>query len=352
MRYRTDGTKLRRWPRRVVYTGLILLALFVVGAGTAHFVYNSNLKPVKAAGAPSQHFVVNSGSSVTAIGTDLYNQKLIRSAWAFRLYVDAKDLRGSLQAGTYTLSPSSSTPQIVDKLVKGQVTTDLVTILPSQRLDQIKTAFIKAGYGSAEVDAALDPAQYAGSPALADKPASANLEGFLYPDSYQKDANTSANTIVAESLKEMETQLTPSIRAAFASEGLSVYQGVTLASIVEQEVSRSADRAQAAQVFLKRLSIDMPLGSDVTAFYGARLNGQAPSTTYDSTYNTLLHKGLPPGPISNVSSSSLSAVAHPAGTDWLYFVSGDNGTTYFSRTAEEHDALTAQYCHKLCSATP
>ncbi len=96
----------------------------------------------------------------------------------------------------------------------------------------------------------------------------------------------------------------------------------------------------------------IPLGSDVTAYYGARINGQPPSTSYDSPYNTLLHKGLPPGPISNVSDSSLSAVAHPANTDWLYFVSGDNGNTYFSKTLEEHQALTAQYCHKLCSATP
>jgi UPF0755 protein len=352
MRYRSDRKKQRLWPRRVVMTGLILLGLFVAGAGAAHLVYNNNLKPLQASGAASQHFVINSGSSVTNIGTNLYRQKLIRSVWAFQLYVDVKNLRGSLQAGTYTLSPSTSTPQIVSTLVSGKVTTDLVTILPSQRLDQIKTAFIKAGYSSAFVNAALASAQYASSPALADKPASANLEGFLYPDSYQKDANTGPDAIVTESLKEMEAQLTPTIRAAFAAEGLSVYQGVTLASIVEQEVSHNSDRAQAAQVFLKRLSINMPLGSDVTAFYGARLNGQSPSTTYDSSYNTLLHKGLPPGPISNVSASSLNAVAHPSSTDWLYFVSGDNGTTYFSRTAQEHDALTVQYCHKLCSATP
>jgi UPF0755 protein len=219
-------------------------------------------------------------------------------------------------------------------------------------LDQIKTSFVRAGYSSQAVDAAFNSAQYAASPALADKPAGASLEGFLYPDSYQKDANTDASTIVSESLKEMEQHLTPDIRAAFAAQGLSVYQGVTLASIVEQEVSKTSDRTQAAQVFLTRLHTGMALGSDVTAFYGARINGQAPSTTYDSPYNTLLHKGLPPGPISNVSESSLEAVAHPASTDWLFFVSGDNGNTYFSRTVEEHEALTAQYCHKLCSGAP
>jgi len=340
----------RRWPRRVVRVGLVLVVLFVIGAVVAHFVYDNNLKAIKPAGAPGQHFVVNSGDAVATIGANLYSQKLIRSAWAFRLYVDAKDLRADLQAGTYTITPSDSTPKIVDQLVKGKVTTDLVTILPAQRLDQVKSAFLKAGYSQAEVEAAFNPAQYEGSPALADKPPSASLEGFLYPDSYQKDASTTANQIVAESLSEMDKHLSPDIRSAFATEGLSVYQGVTLSSIVEQEVSHPADRAQVAQVFLKRLQTGMMLGSDVTATYGARLNGLQPSLTYDSSYNTLIHTGLPPGPISNVSESSLTAVAHPANTDWLYFVSGDNGNTYFSKTLEEHQALTAQYCHKLCSA--
>jgi len=70
--------------------------------------------------------------------------------------------------------------------------------------------------------------------------------------------------------------------------------------------------------------------------------------SYDSPYNTLIHAGLPPSPISTVSLSSLNAAAHPASTDWLYFVAGDDGTTYFSHTFAEHDALAQKYCHKLC----
>ncbi|HSH18765.1 MAG TPA: endolytic transglycosylase MltG, partial [Candidatus Saccharimonadales bacterium] len=74
--------------------------------------------------------------------------------------------------------------------------------------------------------------------------------------------------------------------------------------------------------------------------------------TFESSYNTYSNKGLPPGPISNVTQSSLQAVARPAGTDWTYFVSGDDGRTHFSRTLAEHEALTAQYCRKLCSLNP
>jgi UPF0755 protein len=184
---------------------------------------------------------------------------------------------------------------------------------------------------------------------LADKPANASLEGLLYPDSFQKDANTNPSQIISESLVEMGQHLTPSLQAAFAAEGLTTYQGITLASIVEQEVSKPSDQAQAAQVFLSRLKLNMPLGSDVTALYGAIVAGQTPSLTYNSPYNTLLHTGLPPTPISNVNAQALNAVAHPANTNWLYFVTGDNGTTYFEQTAQQHQADTNAYCHVLCS---
>jgi UPF0755 protein len=92
----------------------------------------------------------------------------------------------------------------------------------------------------------------------------------------------------------------------------------------------------------------MMLGSDVTARYGAILAGQAPSLTYDSAYNTLLHTGLPPTPISSVNATSLAAATHPANTNWLYFVSGDNGNTYFSTTLQQQQADKQTYCHKLC----
>ncbi len=174
------------------------------------------------------------------------------------------------------------------------------------------------------------------------------LEGLLWPDSYQKQPDTDPAVIVRESLVAMGQHLTPDVQAAFATQGLTTYQGVTLASIIIQEVNKPQDQAQAAQVFLKRLKAGMMLGSDVTARYGAFAADRAPSLSYDSPYNTLLHTGLPLGPISTLNSSSLMAATHPAATDWLYFVAGDDGTTYFSSTLAEHQALTAKYCHKLC----
>lgn len=343
------GIKRRHWPRRVVALVLTLIVLAVAGGVGVQRWYAVNLEPVSSSTA-KKYITITEGTTLSVIAVQLKNAGLIRSDQAFTWYVSVHNERDKLKAGTYNLTPNMSTPQIAETIVDGKVATDLVTILPAQRLDQIRQAFIKSGFKATDVDAALEPTQYRSDyPALADNPPSASLEGFLYPDSFQKTATTSPRTIIEESLTEMQDHLTPDIRTGFAARGLTVYQGVTLASIVEQEVSSQDDRNQVAQVFLKRLSIDMPLGSDVTAYYGAVHDGLAPSLSYDSPYNTRLHKGLPPGPISNVSASSLQAVAHPASTDWLYFVAGDDGLTHFAKTEAEHNDNVSKYCQKLCS---
>ena len=338
----------RRWPRRVLL--LVGIGLIVVVGVTVAVrqVYFSNLKPVNASNRSVQSVTIEPGSTVDEIGKQLQDAGLIRSAWAFKLYVSSKEARGDLQAGTYSFYPAQSVAEIVALLTHGKVTTDLVTILPGQRLDQIRASLQAYGFSEQEIDAALDPAKVEGHAALVDKPRGASLEGYLYPESFQKTANTTALAIVTQSLDEMEKRLTPDLRQAFAVQGLSTYQGIIMASIVEKEAAHEADRAQIAQIYLKRLRIGMRLGADPTAYYGARLAGAPLTVGFESPYNTYLHDGLPPTPISNVSEGSLQAVAHPASTDWLYFVAGDDGVTHFSKTLAEHEAATQQYCTKAC----
>jgi len=348
MRYSARPPK-RHAPRRLLVVIAVLLVLLAGATLYVRHVYFRDLEPLASSSQKAQLVTVAQGASADAIAKQLKDAGLIRSAWAFKLYVSSKNVRTGLEAGTYSLDASQSVAQIVSLMTHGKVATDLVTILPAQRLDQISSALRNYGFSADDIKMALDPATYANNPALVDKPAAANLEGYLYPDSYQKTSNTTAKEVILESLKEMDAQLTPDIRAAFASEGLSTYQGITLASVVEQEVSTQSDRQQAAQVFISRLKQGSPLGSDVTAYYGSQIAGHGKSLQYDSPYNTLIHTGLPPTPISNVNASALQAVAHPANTDWLYFVTGDDGVTHFSHTLAEHQAATAQYCHKLCS---
>jgi UPF0755 protein len=349
MKYNKDK-KRRRVPSRVWMLFLTIIVLAIGGTILAQTIYNRDLKPVST-NPKSQLFSVNEGSSVKQIAAKLKSSSLVRSSWAFELFVHTHEQASNLQAGTYALSPSEPLSKIVSILSQGKVATKLVTILPGKSVDQIKADLINDGFSPSSVDSALNPAQYSDLPVLAFKPTSVDsLEGLLWPDSFQKQSDTSPSTIIQESLSEMAEHLTPSVQAAFASEGLSTYQGLTLSSIVNQEVSKPSDAPQVAQVFLTRLKGGMPLQSDATARYGAVEAGQAPSLSYNSPYNTYLHTGLPPSPISTVSETALNAAAHPAATNWLYFVTGDDGTTYFSTTLAQHQQQTAQYCHKLCSS--
>lgn len=342
------GAKYSRGTRRLIKLGLVLLAAIIIGSIWVRQVYNHDLQPVSN-DQQTQIFTVAQGASLKQIAANLQTQHLIRSAWAFELYVHSKELSDKLQAGTYALAPSETTTQIVSTITNGHISSRLVTILPGRRIDQVRADLINDGFTPNDVDLALDPGQYSDLPVMSYKPAGVTtLEGLLWPDSWYKDANSNAADIVRKSLTAMGQYLTADVQAAFASENLTVYQGLTLASIIDQEVSKPADQAQAAQVFLTRLRSGSDLGSDVTANYGAIAAGLKPSLSYDSPYNTLIHPGLPPTPISTISQSSLYAAMHPASTNWLYFVTGDDGTTYFSTNLQDHQALTQKYCHKLC----
>jgi UPF0755 protein len=338
---------------------MIVLAVVAVLAGCSLFavkrIYSDNLRAMNPNVKTEVVVAIPAGSSLAEIAASLKAKGLIRADWAFLQYVRSHALSNSIQAGTYRLNISQDVGSIVKDLVAGKVAVDLFTILPGQRINQIRDAFIKGGYDEVVVDKALDPSNYTNMTVLVDKPATATLEGYLYPDSYQRTADTLPSTIVRASLNEMGNALTADLRSAYSTKGLTTYNAITLASIVEREVNSQEDRATAAQVFFKRTSIGMMLGSDVTACYGAIVAGVMKSgdncnnyVGYDSPYNTRLHVGLPPGPISNVSKSGLIAVARPSATDYLYFVAGDDGTTHFSKTIAEHNAATVQYCKKLC----
>jgi UPF0755 protein len=338
----------RRFPRTFWWAIGVVLLLLVAGTALSRHFYNQDLGPVSSS-QQIQIFTVEQGIGLKQIAANLHKKHLIRSAWAFELYVHGKGKSASLQAGSYAFTPSQSTPEIADIMTKGRVSTRLVTILPGRRIDQVRADLINYGFAPAAVDHALDPSLYADLPVVSYLPAGNNLEGLLWPESFEKGPDTPPEDIIRQSLTLMGQHVTPDLQAAFAAEGLTPYQGITLASIVTQEVNKPADQAQAAQVFMSRLRNGTALGSDVTARYGAIAAGQSPSNlSYDSPYNTHLHTGLPPSPISTVTANALDATAHPANTNWLFFVTGDDGTTHFSSTLEQHQALTKQYCHKLC----
>lgn len=343
--------ELKKNKRKIFYFScMLLLIVLIIAALGIRYTYDKNIGPVSSS-ANSVDVIIPIGASLRQIGSILKSHDVIRSTWAFEWYVrNDKSARNYLDAGTYSLRPNLDVAQIVLILTNGQQQGKLVTILPGQRIDQIETSLIRDGFSKSDVISSLQLSDYVNSyPMLQFAPSGATLEGFLYPNSFAKDSTTKASKIINESLTEMQTNLTPSIVSGFNSEGLNIFQGITIASIVEQEVSNLKDKPIVAQIFLSRYKMGMMLGSDVTAYYGSIVAGLKPSLTYPSLYNTLINTGLPPGPISNITKADLEAVAHPAKTDYLYFVSGDNGVTYYSITLQQHEQQTAQYCIKLCS---
>ena len=209
------------------------------------------------------------GTTAPEIGDILHDKGLIQSSLSFDIYTRVNNYRNNLQAGGYKFTQSLSVEEIVAKLVYGDVAKDLFTILPAQRLDQVKASFVSAGYSTAEINEALKSENYSGHPALVGLPEGANLEGYLYPDSYQRTNTTTVAQIIKASLDEMSSALAPELIEQYTTDGLTVYQAVTLASVVEREVSNPSERQIVAQVFLKRYKEGIMLGSDPTALYGA-----------------------------------------------------------------------------------
>jgi UPF0755 protein len=352
------GGKPRLWPKRLLIAASILLFLIVSSVLVIRRTYEQNLKPLSSTEKVQQVTIV-SGSSVKEIAKQLEDAGIIRSSWSFEYYVRNNNARDALLAGTYPLSPHQSVQDIVSILTNGKVSTDNVVILPGINLLELKETLLNYGFSEESVDKALDPALYEGHPALVDKPKGASLEGYVFPETFQKTANTDPEEIINAALDELQEVLTPDVRAGIARQGLTIHEGVILASIVEKEAGNEEDKRTIAQVFIKRLNDGIRLESDATASYGAVLKGtidglsHIQALSYNSPYNTYRNDGLPPSPISNFTASSLLAVANPSNTDYLYFVADDEGQekgrSFFSRTLEEHQQLTAEHCKTLCN---
>ena len=331
---------------------LLIVALLVVS-------YFYLLSPVSGS-ANRTRITIEAGETPSQIAETLHHHGLIRSKGVFELYTKLSGTRNQLKAGSYALSPAQSTDDIVTILVSGKTETLSVLLYPGGTLrdttnkprDQktdVYTALLRAGYSEKEVESALEK-QY-NHPLLADKPASASLEGYIYGDTYVVDSSASVEDVLNVAFDEFYEVLTDNgLIDGFKEQGLTLHQGIIMASIIQSEMgSQESDMAQVAQIFFKRYKQKMPLGSDVTAYYGADLLGMPRAVSVDSPYNTRIHMGLPKGPISNPGIAALKAVASPAKGDYVYFLSGDDGRTYFAVTNEQHEKNIVDHCKVGCS---
>ena len=233
------------------------------------------------------------------------------------------------------------------------------TIRPGETIGEIRESLIAVGYSAEDVDEALNR-QYDYS-FLSSRPKGATLEGYLFGETYQFYQGVPVADIIKKYLDGMDKVLKENeIEKKYADLGLSLFEGITLASVVQMESgSLSSEMPTVAQVFLSRLDAGIPLGSDVTVSYA--LDTVDPDRqTYadnesalgvDSCYNTRVNAGLPCGPISNPGLSALLAVASPSDTAYLYFLTGDDGLMYYSYTESEHLQNIYSHCQSLCNVS-
>ena len=327
----------------------ILFLILVIGVILTVRWYNFNLQPVDRQQTPKQRFEVVRGASLDEITNNLKQRGLIKDETAFKWHLRLNGLDNKLQAGVFELSPSYYGSQIAEILSSATLASLDIIIYPEQRLDQIEDSLVKQGFERLNVQMVMQLDNYRDHPVLTFIPAEGDLEGYIAPETFSVDQFNadSARNVIGRALDTFADNMTDEIQAGILENFQSVHEGVILASIVEAEVGPE-DRDKAAQVFIKRLSENQKLESDATFLYAAAVEGGPIAVDHPSLYNTRLHFGLPPGPIGNISASSLRAVAFPADTNYLYFVSGDDGTNYFNETYEGHLRDSNKYCIEKC----
>jgi len=299
-----------------------------------------------------QPFTISVGESVNSVAYNLQKAGIIRKAEAFRAYLIYSGLDMSIQAGEYKLSPAMSAIDIAHELQDATTEEVPFTILPGWRMEEIAASLLTSGLS-------FTPDEFL---AIAQSPSdefdflagARNLEGFLYPDSYIFPRNMTAPDFVDTLVRNFALHLSPDLADAFSRQGLTVYQAVTLASIVEREAVHDEEKPMIASVYLNRLNIGMKLDADPTVQYalGYDFDGQTwwknplslTDLQFDSYFNTYLYASLPPTPIANPSLEALNAVAFPAESTYYFFRAICDGSGYhvFAETFEEQLANGCQ----------
>lgn len=346
----TSGLKVKKGSKGKKIALFTVLGLIVIVLGAAFAGYSWYQSQLSAVGSNKDELIkvtIEPASTPSMIGQILKEKGLIRSEEAFSIYTRITDTQNSLQAGAYRISPAETTPEIVDHMTSGRVDTFDITFLPGATLADNREVLIKAGFSESEVDAGLT-ASY-NSPLFEGKPAGADLEGYIYGETYKFGSDATVKDILAHTFEIYSGFITENdLVAKFKTQNLTLYQGIILASIVQRE-SIGGDEPEIASVFYNRLANGTELGSDVTYQYIADKTGVERDVNLDSPYNTRRYPGLPPGPIATPGKNALLAVANPAQTDYLFFLSGDDDVTYYGTTLAEHEANIQAHCKRKCS---
>ena len=292
------------------------------------------------------HMKIRPGMDAREIGRALEREGVIDSALRFRLLVKLHGYGDQLKVGTYNFKTGMTYDDVFARLLEGEQEYVEFTIPEGFTVKDIARRLEDVGI--ADDEEFLRAAEHFAPYYYMEKRANTfyPCEGFLFPDTYTVESDVEVGTILNLMAEDFDERLTPTLRRRAQEVGLSIYDLITLASIVEKECRFAEDRPIVAQVFFKRLSIGMPLQTDASLQYlmdAPKEDVTIADTEVDSPYNTYQHFGLTPGPIANPGMAAIEAVLNPADTDYLYFVADRRGHNHYSNTYEEHLELVNQY---------
>ena len=288
-----------------------------------------------------QDFTLENGESPYEIAARLEEQGLIQDDVAFITFLVYTGMDAQLLPGDYRISPSLTIPSIAGLFQDTRASQIDFAIIPGWRMEEIAASLPTSGLDITSEDF-LKAAQ---SPPTTLAPEAPTHEGFLLPDTYSISRHLSPDELIALLTGNFASKLTPEIQAGFSAQGLSLYEGIIIASIVEREAIIPDERTTIASVFLNRIAIGQTLGADPTVQYaiGQPENWWKSPLTYadlevNSPYNTYIYEGLPPTPICNPSLGSLEAVAFPEITTYYYFRARCDGSGLhaFAEIYDEH----------------
>ena len=304
----------------------VLIIFFIILLGI-FFIWQGIYLPKDLALTENKLFSIERGQSLFKIAENLEEEDLIKNEFLFDFYIITKGMSRKLQAGDYLFNPSMSITEITKKIISGEVAKIEVTIPEGFTVKQIEE---RLNLKLPETD----------------------LEGFLFPDTYQFSYGASAEEVVRKMLDNFDKKLTSDLREEIAAQGKTIFEIVTMASLLEKEVKTKEEKEIVSGIFWKRIEEGRPLDSCATIAYilgGGNWTFEemrkeiARGKEIDSPYNTYKYLGLPLGPICNPGLESIKAAIYPKNSEYWYYFSTPEGETIFSKTLEEHNIAQAKY---------
>ena len=320
---------------------LLFFVLVLIGAGAAGYLFYGRAgEPYRGYSGSEQFVEIPQGAGSRVIGERLVEAGVIRDFNTFRLELWLSGQGRHLKAGEYRFDRPMTPLEVIDRIARGDVYVITVTFPEGLSIAEMAKIFESHSLGTAAsfVQASKDV-----SPIHELDPAAKDLEGYLFPETYALSRKADAAKLARLMAGRFEHVFGPELRQSAAARNLTVRQAVTLASIVEKETAKAEERPLVAAVYTNRLRIGMALQCDPTVIFALSKAGRYSGNIhkedlqFDSPYNTYRYPGLPPGPIASPGRASLEAAVRPAGGDYLYFVSRNDGSHEFAKTLDEHN---------------